>query len=74
MDKNSNLFVAMWVNDLWFKTEAAGLATRFAYLIIKVIHISYSNLDKTGAWKHYAAATAAALAKVILSFLGLGFL
>ena len=51
---------------LCFEMEAAGLMDRFACVVIRGI-CDYSDTHKNLEWQHYAAATAAAYAKELLS-------
>ncbi|KAK1841976.1 hypothetical protein CCHR01_15389 [Colletotrichum chrysophilum] len=51
---------------LCFETEAAGLMQNFPCLVIRGI-CDYSDSHKNKIWQHYAAATAAAYAKDLLS-------
>lgn len=51
---------------LCFEMEAAGIATEFGCVVIRGIS-DYADSHKNDAWQHYAAATAAATAKELLS-------
>ena len=51
---------------LCFKMEAAGLIDNFLCLVVQGI-CDYANLHKNKLWQGYAAATAAAYAKELLS-------
>jgi len=53
---------------LCFEMEAAGLMNNFSCLVIRGI-CDYSDSHKNKSWQHYAAATAAACAKEILSLI-----
>ncbi|KAH8703142.1 Pfs, NB-ARC and ankyrin domain protein, partial [Talaromyces proteolyticus] len=55
-------------NILCFEMEAAGLGANVPYMVIRGIS-DYSDSHKCDQWQHYAAATAAASAKEILSYL-----
>ncbi|KAI0439902.1 nucleoside phosphorylase domain-containing protein [Xylaria telfairii] len=52
---------------LCFEMEAAGLMTEFSSLVIRGIS-DYADSHKNSNWQHYAAATAAACAKELLSY------
>ena len=51
--------------------EAAGLIDSFPYLVIRGIY-DYSDSHKSKLWQEYAAATAAAYAKELLSVISPG--
>lgn len=53
---------------LCFEMEAAGLATEFPYIVIRGI-ADYADSHKNDLWQHYAAATAAACTKELLTYL-----
>ncbi|KAI8634366.1 pfs domain-containing protein [Xylariaceae sp. FL1651] len=53
---------------LCFEMEAAGLTTEFPYIVIRGIS-DYADSHKNDAWQHYAAATAAACTKELLTYL-----
>ncbi|KAI1740709.1 nucleoside phosphorylase domain-containing protein [Xylaria scruposa] len=52
---------------LCFEMEAAGLMTEFPAIVIRGIS-DYADSHKNHDWQHYAAATAAACAKELLSY------
>ncbi|KAI1113875.1 nucleoside phosphorylase domain-containing protein [Nemania sp. NC0429] len=52
---------------LCFEMEAAGLMTEFPSLVVRGIS-DYADSHKNNSWQHYAAATAAACAKELLSY------
>ncbi|KAI1198758.1 nucleoside phosphorylase domain-containing protein [Nemania serpens] len=52
---------------LCFEMEAAGLMTEFPSIVIRGIS-DYADSHKNNSWQHYAAATAAACAKELLSY------
>jgi nucleoside phosphorylase len=51
---------------LYFKIETAGLINSFPYLVVPGI-CNYTDSHKNKRWQPYAAATAAACAKEVLS-------
>lgn len=53
---------------LCFEMEAAGIASEFPCAVIRGIS-DYADSHKDDGWQHYAAATAAACAKELLSYL-----
>jgi nucleoside phosphorylase len=53
---------------LCFEMEAAGIATEFSCIVIRGIS-DYADSHKNNGWQRYAAATAAASAKEMLSYL-----
>lgn len=53
---------------LCFEMEAAGIATEFSCIVIRGIS-DYADSHKNDSWQHYAAATAAASAKELLSYI-----
>lgn len=53
---------------LCFEMEAAGLMTEYSCIVIRGIS-DYADSHKNDAWHYYAAATAAACAKELLSYL-----
>ncbi|KAL6895022.1 nucleoside phosphorylase domain-containing protein [Trichoderma evansii] len=53
---------------LCFEMEAAGLLTEYSCIVIRGIS-DYADSHKNDAWHHYAAATAAACAKELISYL-----
>ncbi|KAL2803349.1 nucleoside phosphorylase domain-containing protein [Aspergillus granulosus] len=53
---------------LCFEMEAAGIMTEFPCIVIRGIS-DYADTHKSDIWQHYAAATAAACAKELLSYL-----
>lgn len=53
---------------LCFEMEAAGIASEFPCAVIRGIS-DYADSHKNDGWQHYAAATAAACAKELLSYL-----
>lgn len=53
---------------LCFEMEAAGLMTKFPYVAIRGIS-DYADSHKNDAWQPYAAATAAACVKELLTHL-----
>jgi hypothetical protein len=55
-------------NVLCFEIEAAGIATEFSCIVIRGIS-DYADSHKNDGWQRYAAATAAASAKEMLSYL-----
>ncbi|KAH8759306.1 hypothetical protein F5883DRAFT_647903 [Diaporthe sp. PMI_573] len=63
-----NLAVQDVGNILYFKMEAAGIATKFPCIVIRSIS-NYADSHKNNGWHHYAAAAAAACAKELLSYL-----
>ncbi|TLS22163.1 uncharacterized protein PpBr36_09789 [Pyricularia pennisetigena] len=52
---------------LCFEMEAAGLMTEYSGIVIRGIS-DYADSHKSDAWQHYAAATAAASLKELLSY------
>ncbi|KAI1330998.1 nucleoside phosphorylase domain-containing protein [Xylariaceae sp. FL0255] len=52
---------------LCFEMEAAGLLTEFSSIVIRGIS-DYADSHKNSSWQHYAAATAAACTKELLSY------
>lgn len=60
---------AQGIGDLLcFEMEAAGIASEFPCAVIRGIS-DYADSHKNSGWQHYAAATAAACAKELLSYL-----
>ncbi|WQF78469.1 Putative NACHT nucleoside triphosphatase, P-loop containing nucleoside triphosphate hydrolase [Colletotrichum destructivum] len=59
--------IAKELSVLCFEMEAAGLMDKFPSLVIRGI-CDYADSHKTKEWQPYAAATAAAYAKELLSF------
>ncbi|KAF5250390.1 hypothetical protein FANTH_4423 [Fusarium anthophilum] len=55
-------------NILCFEMEAAGLMTEFSCIVIRGIS-DYANSHKNDNWQHYAAATAAACTKELLTYI-----
>ncbi|KAM6513564.1 hypothetical protein FALCPG4_015957 [Fusarium falciforme] len=55
-------------NVLCFEMEAAGMMTEFTCIVIRGIS-DYADSHKNDHWRYYAAATAAACAKELLSYL-----
>ena len=53
---------------LCFEMEAAGLMTEYPSIVIRGIS-DYADSHKNNTWQHYAAATAAACAKELLSYI-----
>lgn len=53
---------------LCFEMEAAGLMTEFSCIVIRGIS-DYADSHKNDNWQHYAAATAAACTKELLSYI-----
>ncbi|KAI0386359.1 purine and uridine phosphorylase [Hypomontagnella monticulosa] len=53
---------------LCFEMEAAGIMTEFPCIVIRGIS-DYADSHKNDAWQHYAAATAAACSKELLSYI-----
>ncbi|KAI0878534.1 nucleoside phosphorylase domain-containing protein [Hypoxylon argillaceum] len=53
---------------LCFEMEAAGLLTEYPSIVIRGIS-DYADSHKNSTWQHYAAATAAACAKELLSYI-----
>ncbi|TID05058.1 putative ankyrin repeat protein [Colletotrichum higginsianum] len=60
--------IAKELSVLCFEMEAAGLMDKFPSLVIRGI-CDYADSHKTKEWQPYAAATAAAYAKELLSFI-----
>ncbi|KAL3478311.1 purine and uridine phosphorylase [Aspergillus californicus] len=58
---------------LCFEMEAAGILTEFPCLVIRGIS-DYADSHKNDTWQHYAAASAAACSKELLSYLDPGIL
>ncbi|KAL4863825.1 hypothetical protein BDV12DRAFT_201691 [Aspergillus spectabilis] len=56
---------------LCFEMEAAGVLTEFPCLVIRGVS-DYADSHKNDAWQHYAAASAAACSKELLSYLDPG--
>ncbi|KAK6831974.1 hypothetical protein RU639_002676 [Aspergillus parasiticus] len=54
-------------NILCFEMEAAGLLTEYSCIVIRGIS-DYADSHKNNIWQHYAAATAAACAKELLTY------
>ncbi|RKK63825.1 hypothetical protein BFJ69_g16885 [Fusarium oxysporum] len=55
-------------NVLCFEMEAAGLMTEFSCIVIRGIS-DYADSHKNDNWQHYAAATAAACTKELLTYI-----
>ncbi|KAL7928903.1 nucleoside phosphorylase domain-containing protein [Trichoderma chlorosporum] len=67
--KSSSSTVRRYFGDvLCFEMEAAGLMTEYSCLVIRGIS-DYADSHKNDSWQYYAAATAAACTKELLSYL-----
>ncbi|KAL4912062.1 hypothetical protein BDW62DRAFT_206857 [Aspergillus aurantiobrunneus] len=58
-------------NVLCFEMEAAGVLTEYPCLVVRGIS-DYADSHKNDSWQHYAAASAAACSKELLSYLDPG--
>jgi nucleoside phosphorylase len=65
---NRNEIIRNLGDILCFEMEAAGLASEHSCIVIRGIS-DYSDSHKNDEWQHYAAATAAACAKELLSYI-----
>ncbi|KAK4068209.1 uncharacterized protein Triagg1_7452 [Trichoderma aggressivum f. europaeum] len=67
--RSSSSIGASYLEDvLCFEMEAAGLMTEYSCLVIRGIS-DYADSHKNDSWQYYAAATAAACTKELLSYL-----